>query len=175
MIIEHQGKKPQIHPSVFLAPTAVVIGDVTIGEGSSVWFGAVVRGDIQSIRIGRRVNIQDMVMIHVDAPDHPTRIADDVTMGHRAIVHGCTIEEGSLIGMGSVVMNGAVIGEGSLVAAGALVTEGKVLPPRSLIAGIPGKVLRQLSEDESEGLKKHARHYAELAATYLKQGLGEKP
>jgi len=174
MIIEYQGKRPQIHPSVFLAPTAVVIGDVVIGEGSSVWFGAVVRGDIHSIRIGRRVNIQDMVMIHVDPPEHPTRIADDVTLGHRAIVHGCTLEEGCLVGMGGVVMNGAVIGAGSLVAAGALVTENKAFAPRSLIAGIPGKVLRLLSEEEAEGLKKHARHYAELAATYVKQGWGEK-
>ncbi len=174
MIIDYQGKRPQIHPSVFLAPTAVVIGDVVIGEGSSVWFGAVVRGDIHSVRIGCRVNIQDMVMIHVDAPDHPTRIADDVTLGHRAIVHGCTLEEGSLIGMGSVVMNGVTIGEGSLVAAGALVTENKVIPPRSLVAGIPGKVLRKLSEEEAEGLKKHARQYAGLAATYLKQGVGER-
>jgi len=174
MIIEYQGKRPQIHPSVFLAPTAVVIGDVVIGEGSSVWFGAVVRGDIHSVRIGCRVNIQDMVMIHVDSPDHPTRIADDVTLGHRAIVHGCTLEEGSLIGMGSVVMNGATIGEGSLVAAGALVTENKAILPRSLVAGIPGKVLRKLSEEEAEGLKEHARHYAGLAASYLKQGVGER-
>jgi len=174
MIIEYQGKKPQIHESVFLAPTAVVIGDVVIGEGSSVWFGAVMRGDIHSIRIGRRVNVQDMVMIHVDSPDHPTRIADDVTLGHRAIVHGCTIEEGCLIGMGSAIMNGAVIGEGSLVAAGAVVTQDKSIPPRSLVAGIPGKVLRQMSEEELKDLRSHARHYADLAATYVKQGWGEK-
>jgi carbonic anhydrase/acetyltransferase-like protein (isoleucine patch superfamily) len=159
---------------VFLAPTAVVIGDVVIGEGSSVWFGAVVRGDIHSIRIGRRVNVQDMVMIHVDSPNHPTRIADDVTLGHRAIVHGCTIEEGCLIGMGSAIMNGAVIGEGSLVAAGAVVTQDKSIPPGSLVAGIPGKVLRQLSGEEVGGLRRHAQHYAELAATYVKQGWGEK-
>lgn len=174
MIIEYEGKRPQFHSSVFLAPTGVILGDVVLGEDCSVWYGAVLRGDINTIRIGKRVNLQDMVMVHVDDGAYSTEVGDDVTVGHRAIIHGCKIGDLCLVGMGSILLSGAKIGEGSIVAAGAVVMENKVIPPRSLVAGIPGKVLRHLSDKEIEGLKEHARSYAALAATYVKQGLGEQ-
>jgi carbonic anhydrase/acetyltransferase-like protein (isoleucine patch superfamily) len=174
LILEYGGKKPQLHPSVFLAPTGVVIGDVVLGESSSVWFGAVLRGDINQVRIGQRVNLQDMVMVHVDEGPFHTVVGNDVTVGHRAILHGCRIEDTCLIGMGSTILSGAQIGEGSIVAAGAVVMENSVIPPRSLVAGIPGKILRPMSDKEIEGLKDHALNYAALAASYLKQGLGER-
>ena len=128
MVTEYEGKRPKIHSSVFLAPTGIVIGDVVLGENCSVWYGAVLRGDINSIRIGKRVNIQDMVMVHVDEGTCSTEVEDDVTIGHRAIIYGCTISETCLIGMGSVLLSGAKIGSGSIVAAGAVVMENKVSP-----------------------------------------------
>jgi len=135
-----------------------VIGDVVIGEESSIWFGTVVRGDMMPIRIGRRTNVQDNSVLHVTAR-HPTTLADDVTVGHSVNLHGCTIERLCLIGIGAIVLNGAVVGEESIVAAGALVPEGMKVPPRSLVMGAPGQVRRQVTEDERSELRRYALNY----------------
>lgn len=158
--------RPRIAESCFVAPTAAVIGDVEIGEGSSVWFGAVVRGDVFHIRIGARTNIQDNSVIHVTTGRHPTLIGNDVTVGHRVLLHGCTVEDGALIGMGAIVMDRAVVGRGTLVAAGTLVTEGVVLPPGMLVLGAPARVKRPLSDEEKKHLSESASGYVELAARY---------
>jgi carbonic anhydrase/acetyltransferase-like protein (isoleucine patch superfamily) len=164
------GKTPAIGEGVFLAATACVIGDVTIGADSSIWFGTVVRGDVGWIRIGRRTNVQDLTMVHVTGGLANTTIGDDVTIGHRAILHGCTVEDGCLIGMGAIVMDEAVIGAGSLVAAGALVTPGTRVPPRSLVLGSPAKVVRPLRADEARMGIDGAARYLELSRSYLAEG-----
>lgn len=156
---------PRLHPSVFVAAGARVIGDVTLGERTSVWFNAVLRGDRSAIRIGARSNVQDGVVIHVDAASSAT-IGDDVSIGHNAVVHGCVIEDACLIGMNSTVLSGAVIGAGSLVAGGAVVLEGTVIPPGSLVAGVPAKVRRPLTEDEQAGLRRNAETYLQLVAEH---------
>jgi carbonic anhydrase/acetyltransferase-like protein (isoleucine patch superfamily) len=143
----------------WIAPNATVIGKVTIAEGVGIWFGAVVRGDGEPIVIGADSNLQEHVIVHTD-PGYPVTIGQGCTIGHRAIVHGCTIGDNVLIGMGAIVLTGAVIGENSLVGAGALVTEGKVIPPRSLVFGAPGKVARQLTDDEVARNRQSATHYA---------------
>ena len=143
---QFEGKIPKLHEKSFVAEGAIIIGDVTLGEYSSVWYNAVLRGDINRIIIGRYVNIQDNSVIHVD-DDLPAEIGDFVTVGHNAIVHACRVEDHCLIGMGAVVLNGAVIGRGSIVAAGAVVTPRTQVPPFSLIAGVPGKVIKHLPED----------------------------
>jgi carbonic anhydrase/acetyltransferase-like protein (isoleucine patch superfamily) len=152
---------PAIHPTAYVAPSADVIGDVRLGEHASVWYGCVLRGDIAPIHVGRETNIQDLTVVHVD-PDRPTMIGERVGIGHRAIIHGCEIQDGighraiihgceiqddSLIGMGAIVLSHAVIGSGSVVAAGALVTEGIIVPPNSLVVGLPGKVVREVDEE----------------------------
>lgn len=137
--------RPRIDPSAFVAPSADVVGDVTLGRETSVWYGCVLRGDIAPIRVGEQTNIQDLTVVHVDV-DSPTVIGSRVGIGHRAIIHGCTIEDGCLIGMGAIILSGARIGEGSLVAAGAVVTEGAEVPPGSLVIGVPGRVVRQVDE-----------------------------
>jgi carbonic anhydrase/acetyltransferase-like protein (isoleucine patch superfamily) len=152
------GSTPDIDPSAFVAAGARVIGAVTLAEGSSVWYNAVLRGDSDAITIGAGSNLQDNVSVHVDA-GHPVVIGSDVSVGHNAVVHGCAIGDGSLIGMGSVVLSGAVIGEGSLVAAGAVVLEGMIVPPGSLVAGVPAKVRRELSPDERDGIVRNAQTY----------------
>ena len=157
---------PRLAPDVFIAPGAHVIGDVEIGAGSSIWFNTVVRGDVYYVRIGRRTNVQDLSLVHVTTGKHATLIGDDVTIGHRALIHGCTIEDRCLIGMGAILMDRVVVGEGSIVAAGALVTEGTVIPPRTLVLGAPAKPRRELSDAELAGLEMAARNYAALAATY---------
>ncbi|MBO3664062.1 gamma carbonic anhydrase family protein [Microbacterium stercoris] len=149
---------PAIHPDAFVADGARVIGSVALGERASVWYNAVVRGDVAAIEIGAFSNVQDNVSIHVDA-DHGTEIGEYVSIGHNAVVHGCRIGDGALIGMGSVVLSGAVIGEGSLVAAGAVVLEGTVVPARSLVAGVPGKVRRELTDEEVAALRDNAENY----------------
>lgn len=149
---------PALHESVFLAAGARVVGAVTIGEGSSVWYNAVVRGDSDTITIGAGSNVQDNVSIHVDR-GHPVVIGDDVSIGHNAVVHGCTVGDGSLIGMGAVVLSGAVVGAGCLIAGGALVMAGAVIPDGSLVAGIPGKVRRELTAEERQGLLDNALIY----------------
>ncbi|MDX2258587.1 MAG: gamma carbonic anhydrase family protein [Hyphomicrobiaceae bacterium] len=144
----------------WVAPNAVVLGNVVIEEDASVWFSAVVRGDNEEIRIGARSNVQDGCVLHTD-PGFPMTIGADATIGHMAMLHGCTIGAGSLVGIGAVILNGAVIGEGSLVGAKALVTEGKIIPPRSLVLGSPGKVVRELSDEDVAGIRATAGRYVE--------------
>ena len=173
MIVPYKDTSPTIPDSAWVAPGATVIGDVEIGKESSVWFGCVVRGDVHRIRIGNRTNIQDLSMIHVthyknpDRSDgHPTIIGDDVTIGHRVMLHGCTIEDACLIGMSATILDGAVIGRESIVGAGALVTGGKVFPPRSLILGAPAKAVRTLSDDEVTELYASAKRYVGFMQEY---------
>jgi gamma-carbonic anhydrase len=158
---------PRIHPTAYIDESAQVIGDVEIGEESSVWMAVVVRGDVHAIRIGRRTNLQDGTIVHVMRGTHPTAIGDDVTVGHGAIVHGCTIENGSLVGMGAIVLNGALVGEGSLVAAGTLVPEGMQIPPRSLVMGSPGRVKRPLTGAEVADVLSYAARYVEYRLDYM--------
>lgn len=156
---------PDIHPEAFIAPGTSLIGRVSIAAEASIWYGAVLRGDQETITIGASTNIQDGTVIHAD-PGFPADIHPEVTVGHRAVLHGCTVETGSLIGMGSVVLNGARIGAGSLVAAGAVVLEGTDIPPGSLVAGTPGKVRRQLTDDEQAALTLSVAQYLTLAAKH---------
>lgn len=156
----------RIHEDTFIAPTAAVLGEVTLGAGSSVWYHAVLRGDMAPITIGEKTNVQDGCLLHV-AERFPLRVGNHVTVGHGAILHGCTVEDGVLIGMGAIVLDGAVIGEGSVIGAGALVGEGKVIPPRSLVVGLPGKVIRQLDEAKAADLIAHAENYVKLWRSQL--------
>ncbi|ACQ79240.1 conserved hypothetical protein [Beutenbergia cavernae DSM 12333] len=155
-------RAPRVAATAWLAPSATVAGDVTLGDDVGVFYGAVLRGDSDAITIGARTNLQDGVVVHVDA-GHPTLVGTDVTVGHRAVLHGCTVEDGCLIGMSATVMNDAVIGAGSLVAAGALVVAGTEVPPGSLVAGVPAKVRREVTDDERRYLTANAAHYVELA------------
>ena len=175
MIRTFQGIKPTIAASVFLEETAVVIGDVVIGEESSVWFHAVVRGDVHSIRVGRRTNIQDLSVVHVTHDTHPTVLGDDVTVGHHVVLHGCTIKNRVLIGMGALIMDGAVIGEDCVVGAGALVTERTVVPPKSLILGAPAKVKRPVTEAELAWIRESAQNYVKYARQYLADPQTSRP
>lgn len=161
MIKNNKEKNPQIHENAFIAESADVIGDVILGEGSSIWYSSVVRGDIENIRIGKYTNIQDNATVHTET-NIPTQLGDYTVVGHNAIVHGCTVGNNCLIGMGAIVLNGAVIGDNSIVAAGSLITEGKVIPPNSLVMGTPGKVVRQVTEEEIADIKKNAIRYFEL-------------
>jgi carbonic anhydrase/acetyltransferase-like protein (isoleucine patch superfamily) len=164
MIIKpFKGISPRIDSTAFVAEGAVVIGDVEIGPGASIWYGCVVRGDVNFVRIGARTNIQDGTVIHVSRVDHPTIIADEVTVGHGAMIHGCTIESGSLIGIGSIVLDGAVIGRESLIAAGSLVTPGTVIPPRSMVMGSPAKIKRTLDDEEVANIQTFWQNYVTLA------------
>lgn len=156
---------PDVHPDAWLAPHSVVSGSVTIGAGTSVWYGASVRGDHADIVIGARSNVQDNGVIHAD-PDFPATIGDDVSIGHAAVVHGATVGAGTVIGMGSVILNGAVIGESCLVAAGAVVLEGTQVPPGSLVAGVPAKVRRELTDEERDAMRRGIGHYPDLAVTH---------
>jgi gamma-carbonic anhydrase len=167
MIRGHAGKKPVLGAGVFVAETAAVIGDVVIGDESSIWYGTVVRGDVMPIRIGARTSIQDNTVIHVTSDFSGTTIGDDCTVGHAAIIHACTVEDFCLIGMGSIILDGARIGRGSLVGAGALVTPGTDIPPGSLVIGSPAKVKRPLNEKEQEQIRYGAEHYVELTRRYL--------
>ena len=166
-VLAYQSHLPKLGERVFVAPGARVIGDVTIGDHTSIWFNTVVRGDVFHIRIGKCTNIQDLSMIHVTRGRHPSIIGDHVTVGHRAILHGCTISDCCLIGMGAIVMDRATIGEHSIIGAGAVVTEGTVIPPGTLALGFPAKPKRELTEVEIHNLKDSANHYAKLAAQYL--------
>ncbi|MDD3342966.1 MAG: gamma carbonic anhydrase family protein [Sulfurospirillaceae bacterium] len=174
MIISFQGLTPNIGKGVFVAPSADVIGDVIVGENSSIWFGVVIRADIHHVHIGQNTNIQDMSMIHVThytLPDksdgNPTIIGDNVTIGHHVMLHGCTINNACLIGMSATILDGAIIGEESIVGAGALVTKNKIFPPRSLIMGNPAKWVRELTEDEVASLYQSANNYVTFKSTYL--------
>jgi carbonic anhydrase/acetyltransferase-like protein (isoleucine patch superfamily) len=157
---------PRVHPSAFIDDSAQVIGDVEIGEESSVWMCVVVRGDVNRIRIGRRSNIQDGTIVHVMKDTHPTVIGDDVTVGHAAVVHGCTIEDRCLIGMGAILLNGVHVGSGSIIAAGTLVPEGTQIPPRSLVMGSPGKVRRTLSDADLDEIQMYADRYVAYRLDY---------
>jgi len=152
MLIPYQGVMPTVHPSVFVAPGAMIIGDVTIGEESSVWFNSVLRGDLEPIRIGCRTNIQDGALIHMDK-EVPCLIGDDVTIGHGAILHSCTIGNESLIGMGAILLTGSTLGERAVVAAGTLVREGQEIPPGTVAMGVPAKVRREVTEAELERVR----------------------
>jgi carbonic anhydrase/acetyltransferase-like protein (isoleucine patch superfamily) len=166
MIRPFRGKWPKIDPSVFVDDSAQVIGDVQIGADSSVWMHTVLRGDVNHIRIGQRTNVQDGTVVHVMQGTHPTSIGDEVTIGHGAIVHGCTVGNRVLIGMGAIVLNGAQIGEDSIVAAGTLITENFVVPPRSMVMGSPGKVRRALTDDEVRAIKESAANYVRYKKDY---------
>lgn len=154
-----------VHASVYIAPGATVVGDVTLAEDASVWFGAVLRGDTDRITVGARSNIQDGAVLHADH-GFPCTIGAGVTVGHRAIVHGATVGDNTTVGMGAIVLNGAIIGENSIIGAAALVTEGSVFPPGSLVVGIPGKVKRPLTEAEIERNRRSAAHYVENAREF---------
>jgi carbonic anhydrase/acetyltransferase-like protein (isoleucine patch superfamily) len=162
-----QGIKPTIPDSCFIEDTAVVIGDVVLGEDCSVWFNAVIRGDVNHIRIGNRTNVQDLCMLHVTHDTHPLIIGSEVTIGHSVVLHGCTIKDRVLVGMGAIVMDGAVIGEDSVVGAGALVVEGTVVPPKSVILGSPGRVRRGVSDAELAWIKESAANYVKYARQYM--------
>ncbi|MEJ2639989.1 MAG: gamma carbonic anhydrase family protein [Desulfosarcinaceae bacterium] len=168
MMLPYEGKTPRIHPSVFVAPTAVIIGAVEIAAGASVWFGAVLRGDLAPIRIGARTNIQDNCTIHVDI-DTPAIIGDGVTIGHNAVVHGCTIEDHCLIGMGALVLNQAWIGSGSIIAAGAVVTQESRIGPEVLAAGTPAVVKKSLDAPAVAGIRDAAAQYCDLVEKYRRR------
>ena len=163
----YEGKSPRFGARVFVADNAALIGDVELGDDVSIWFGTVLRADVNPIRVGARTNIQDNTVVHVTNDTWPTIIGEDVTIGHAAIVHGCTVGRGALVGMGSRVLDGAVIGEQALVGAGALVPEGMHVPPRTLVLGMPARVKRELTGEELEGLEKSWRHYVEYKDRYL--------
>jgi carbonic anhydrase/acetyltransferase-like protein (isoleucine patch superfamily) len=166
MIRTFQGIKPTVPASCFIEETGVVIGDVVMGEECSVWFHAVIRGDVNYIRIGQRTNIQDLCMLHVTHDTHPLIIGNEVTVGHNVVLHGCTIKDRVLVGMGAIIMDGAVIGEDSVVGAGSLVTEGTIVPPKSLILGSPAKVKRPVTDKELAWIKESAENYVKYARQY---------
>jgi carbonic anhydrase/acetyltransferase-like protein (isoleucine patch superfamily) len=160
---------PKIAASAYVDPQAVVIGDVTVGEHSSIWPCAVARGDGNWIRIGARTSIQDGSVLHVDPEKYPLSVGDNVTVGHNVILHGCTVESGCLIGMGSIILNGAKIGAGSVIAAGTVIAEGTEVPPGSLFMGVPGKFRRPVSEAEQQRIAEGAQHYVEFKDAYKKE------
>ena len=170
-LVPYEGRFPEVGPEVFIADTARVIGDVTLGEGASVWYGAVIRGDVYHIRIGPRVNVQDLSVIHVTTGRYPTIVESDVTIGHRAVLHGCTVRKGALIGMGALILDQADIGEGAMIAAGALVTPRTKIAPHALYAGVPARRIRDLTPKEQAEIAWSASHYCDLAASYRRADL----
>lgn len=172
MIRSFRGHTPQIAASAYVDPQAVVIGDVVIGEDSSVWPCAVIRGDVHYIRIGARSNVQDGSVLHVMRDTNPLVLGDEVTVGHSVTLHGCTIESRCLIGMGSIILNGAVIGTGSIVAAGTLIPERTVIPPGSLVMGSPGKVKRLLTPEDQASIDRYAQNYLGYKEQYKKEIAG---
>jgi carbonic anhydrase/acetyltransferase-like protein (isoleucine patch superfamily) len=167
MIRRFQVQEPKIHATAFVAENAYVIGDVEIGEDSSVWFGSVIRGDVNCIRIGARTNIQDHSIIHVNTGTHPTILEDEITVGHRVTLHGCYVESGCLVGIGSIVLDGARIGGRSLIAAGSLVTPNTQIPPRSLVMGAPARVKRELTDEELASISRNWQSYVDLKRSYM--------
>lgn len=157
--------KEKVHPSVFIADTARVIGDVTIGKNSSVWYSALVRGDLESVIIGEDSNVQDGAIVHVDE-GFPTAIGNGVSLGHGAIVHGATVEDNCLIAIGAILLNGVVVGANSIIGAGAVVAEGTHIPPNSLVLGVPGKVVRELTKEQQDRIKQTSLEYVATAAEY---------
>ncbi len=169
MIRSYQGKHPVVPATSYVDLSAQVIGDVEMGEHSSVWMNAVVRGDVHSIRIGSNSNVQDCAVLHGQRHLYSVTIGDYVTIGHNATVHGCVVEDAVLIGMGVVILNNSRIGEGSIIAAGAVVPEGTVIPPRTLWAGVPAKMRRELGDKDRELILMYARNYLDYTATYLRE------
>lgn len=167
MIASFGSISPNIHASAFIAQDASIIGDVEIGEDASVWFGSVLRGDVNYIRVGPRTNIQDQTIIHVSSKGLPTILEENITVGHRVTLHACYVESGCLIGMGAIIMDGARIGKNSLVAAASLVTPGTQIPPNSLVVGSPARVKRELTEQELADLDRSWRNYVELKSEYM--------
>ena len=165
VLLDH---RPNLEIATFVAPTATVVGWVEVSAGVTLWYGAVLRGDVEKIYLGAHTNIQDGAILHGD-PGQPTVLGSHVTVGHRAVIHGAQIEEGCLIGIGSIVLNGVTVGSGSIIGAGAVVT--KSIPPRSLVMGIPAKVIREVSEAEAEGLIAHAHRYEQLGRQYAQQSV----
>ncbi|MBS3907800.1 MAG: gamma carbonic anhydrase family protein [Syntrophaceae bacterium] len=168
MIAGFQEKYPKIDPTAFIADNAMVIGDVEIGPGSNIWFYSIVRGDMNYIRIGSNVNIQDSCVLHIDKKFYPLIIEDEVALGHRVVAHGCKIRRGSLIGIGAILLNGAEIGEESIVGAGSVVTPGTIIPPRTLALGAPAKPIRPLNEKDFEMIKDTIQDYQGLKEIYRK-------
>jgi carbonic anhydrase/acetyltransferase-like protein (isoleucine patch superfamily) len=162
-------RRPVIHETAYVAPSAVLLGDVHIEADASVWFNCVLRGDVNTIRVGQRSNVQDLSLCHGLLDRNPVIIGDDVTIGHCAIIHGCVVEDRCLIGMGAKVLSGAVIGEESIVAAGAVVREGQIIPPRSLVVGLPAKVKKTLTDDELKLVRRYGTNYLAYKDIYLEQ------
>lgn len=173
MIIEYRGKRPRVHPSAFIAPTAVLIGDVEVGEESSIWFGAVLRGDNGPVRVGARTSIQDNCVVHVSEHGQ-TIVGDDVTVGHCAVMEDCRVEPFALIGSNAVVLTGAVIGERSLIAAGSVVGEGAHIPPGVLAAGAPAKVKKLLEGEAARWVDASAAEYVALSRSYMEEGIASR-
>jgi carbonic anhydrase/acetyltransferase-like protein (isoleucine patch superfamily) len=169
MLRAFKGKMPKLGARVFVDESAQVIGDVEIGDDSSIWMGSVLRGDVHYIRIGRRCSVQDLSVLHTELGECPVELGDDVTIGHGVILHGCKIGAGCLIGMGAKLLSGSQVGEGSIIAAGALVTEGMIVPPRTLMMGMPAKPKRTLSDEEAARLIAHAAHYVAFKDDFLKE------
>jgi carbonic anhydrase/acetyltransferase-like protein (isoleucine patch superfamily) len=167
MLRPYRGQLPRVHPTAYIDDSAQVIGDVEIGEESSIWMCVVIRGDVHRIRIGRRSNVQDGTIVHVMKDTHPTIVGDNVTIGHAAVVHGCTIEDQCLIGMGAILLNGVRIGTGSIVAAGTLLPEGTDVPPRSLVMGSPGKIRRTLADADVTEIQMYADRYVSYRLDYV--------
>ena len=168
-ILPYQGTLPTIDPSCFIAPNATLIGDVHVGEGSNIWFGCVLRGDVHEIRVGKRTNIQDLTMVHVARGKFGTYIGDDITIGHSAIIHAATLEDGCFVGMGATVMDGAVIESKAMLGAGALLSPGKRIGSGELWAGVPARKIRDLREEEIAGFPASAKNYVALAEQYRTQ------
>ena len=166
MIKAFENIHPKVHSSAYIAADAIVIGDVEIGEDSSIWFGSVVRGDVNFIRIGARTNIQDGGIVHVSSKTHSTIIEDEITVGHRVVLHGCHVESGCLIGIGAILLDGVRVGRNSLVAAGSLLTPGTQVPPNSVVMGSPGSIKRSVTDDELAYLDRSWRNYVELKDKY---------
>jgi len=164
---EYKGKRPKLGERVYIAEGAQIVGDVEIGDHSSVWYNCVIRGDVHYVRIGKHTNIQDGTIGHVMKDEYPLILRDYVTVGHGAMLHGCVIESHCLIGMRATILNNVTVGERSIVGAGALITEGTVIPPCSLVLGMPATVKRRLSDEEAAGIDKYARRYYEYKETYL--------
>jgi carbonic anhydrase/acetyltransferase-like protein (isoleucine patch superfamily) len=166
MLKAYQGVSPEVHPTAFIEESAQVVGDVKIGRDSSVWYNAVVRGDVHYIRIGERTNIQDGVVLHGTFNKYPVILEDAVSIGHNAVVHGCTIHSNCLIGMGAIILDNAEIGENCIIGAGTVVKEGMIVPPNSLVLGVPGRVKRGLTDEELQGLRERAARYVGYKNAY---------
>jgi carbonic anhydrase/acetyltransferase-like protein (isoleucine patch superfamily) len=169
MIRAYRGITPQIAASAYIDPSAQVIGDVVVGERSSVWCNTTVRGDVHYIRIGDESNVQDNCCLHVMTGEYPCLVGNGVTVGHSVVLHGCVVEDDCLIGIGAILLNGVLVGSGSIIAAGALVTERTKIPPRSIVMGAPAKVKRAAAEEDFEMIRRHARNYVEYRRIYLEE------